>query len=127
MDIITHIPDLDAFRAECLALAEDGNPFFNYNGETITYKVAKIPVRYNTDFTQSVCLIRLVTQEEQDQFNALDTVNRIGICENKAYIFDSEEDENIYNTVYDQTPVTITDEDGNEHTHTPPQMIGVFA
>ena len=122
MDIITQIPNLDLFRAECQALAESGNKFFSYDGETLTYNVSQIPVKYNADFTQSVCLVRLVTVEEQEVFDALTTANRIGVCENKEYIFD-DGGEDIYNSVYDQTPVVIDD----ETTYTPPPMIGVFA
>ncbi len=126
MDIITHIPNLDLFRAECQALAENGNKFFSYDGESLTYNVSQIPVVYNSDYTQSVCLVRLVTEDEQDTFNALTTVKRIGICENNQYIFD-DGGEDIYNSVYDQSPIEITDEHGDIHTYTPPPMIGVFA
>jgi hypothetical protein len=122
MDIITHIHNLDLFRDECQALAEGGSKFFSYDGEALTYNVAQIPVVYNNDYTQSVCLVRLVTEDEQETFDALATVDRIGICENKEYIFD-DGGEVIYNTVYDQSPVIIDE----ETTYTPPQMIGVFA
>lgn len=122
MDIITYIPNLDLFRVECQALAESGNKFFSYDGEAITYNVSQIPVRYSDDGTQSVCLVRLVTAEEQEVFDALTTANRIGVCENKAYIFD-DGGEIIYNSVYDQTPIVI-DEDT---TYTPPSIMGVFA
>jgi len=122
IDIITHIPDLDLFRTECQALAESGNKFFSYDGETLTYNISQIPVVYNSDYTQSVCLVRLVTEDEQETFDALTTVERIGVCENKAYIFD-DDGEAIYNSIYDQTTVII-DEDT---TYTPPPMIGVFA
>ena len=122
MDIITYIPNLTLFRSECQALAESGNKFFSYDGETITYNVSQIPVIYSSDSTQSVCLVRLVTEDEQKTFNALTTVDRVGVCEDKVYIFD-DGGEAIYNSVYDQTPVII-DEDT---TYTPPPMIGVFA
>jgi hypothetical protein len=124
MDIITHIPDLNLFRAECKALAENDSKFFSYNSETktLSYNVAQIPVRYNADYTQSVCLVRLATKDEQEAFDALTTVNRIGICENKEYIFD-EGGKAIYDSVYDQSPVVID----KDTTYTPPAMIGVFA
>jgi len=33
----------------------------------------------------------------------------------------------LYDTVHDQTPQTITMEDGSTHTYTPPALIGAFA
>jgi hypothetical protein len=122
MDIITHIPNLDLFRAECKPLAGSGNKFFSYEDEKLTYNVSQIPVVYSSDYIRSVCLVRLVTEDEIEAFNALTTIERIGVCENNQYIFD-DGGEDIYNSVYDQTPVII-DEDT---TYTPPPMIGVFA
>ena len=122
VDIITYIPNLDLFRAECQALAEGGNKFFSYDGEALTYSVSQIPVVYSSDFGSSVCLIRLVTDDEQDTFDALTTVERIGICDNNVYIFD-DGGEAIYDSIYDQTPVDM----GDGYFYTPPPMIGVFA
>ena len=127
MDIITYIPNLDLFREECQALAESGNKFFNYNGETLVYNVSQIPVHYNKDGIRSVCLVRLTTEDEQDTFNALTTVERLGVCENKQYTFDSQTKEDTYNDAYDQTPIEINDKDGNIYIYTPQPMIGVFA
>ena len=120
IDIITYIPDLAAFRVECQAKAEAGNKFFTINDEVLTYNVAQIPVAYNGN--TSVCLVRLVTGEEIEEFDSLASCERIGICEDNAYIFDAG-GEDIYNTVYDQSPIVIDE----ETTYTPPQMIGVFA
>lgn len=123
MDIITYIPNLDLFRAECQTLAESGNKFFSYDGEKLTYNVSQIPVVYSSDYTQSACLVRLVTEDEQETFNTLTSIERLGVCENNQYIFDSQAQEDTYNSVYDQTPVIIDE----ETTYTPPPMIGVFA
>lgn len=123
IDIITYIPDLLAFRAECKAKADDGNKFFTFNDDVLTYNVAQIPVVYSGD--KSVCLVRLVTDEEVEEFDSLNSCQRIGICEDNTYIFD-DGGEVIYNEVYDQAPVT-TVIDGEEFTCTPPPMIGVFA
>ena len=123
--MITHIPNLDLFRAECLSKAENNNKFFYTDGESIHYNVSKIPVVYNEDRTQSVCLVRLTSKEEIDEFNSLSSCDRIGVCENKEYIFD-DDGEDIYNSVYDQSPKTYT-EDGTDYTYTPPKLIGVFA
>ena len=126
--MITHIPKLDLFRAECKALAEEENEFFSYNAETeeISYKVARIPVVYTDDLGSSVCLVRLITDDEIETFNALTTCDRIGTCEGNVYVFDSEAAEALYDSVYDQTPVNI-EVDGETITYTPPAMIGVFA
>lgn len=128
--IVAHIPDLTAFRAECKALAEQGNPFFDVDEDTgaVVYKIDKVPVVYSAEGTQSVCLVRLSSPEEIQQFNALDSVQRIG--EHRAgrstYDFD-EGGEAIYDSIYDRTPVTLISPDGVEIEITPPQLIGVFA
>lgn len=123
MDIITHIPSLDLFRAECQTLAESGNKFFSYDGEILTYNISQIPVVYSSDFGSSVCLVRLVTDDEQETFDALETIERLGVCEDKEYIFNSDNDKAIYDSVYDQTPVDM----GDGYFYKPPPMIGVFA
>lgn len=125
MDIITYIPDLNSFRAECKSKAEAGNKFFSINDGVISYNVDKIPVVYNEDYSQSVCLVRLVTDDEIGEFNSLTTCERIGICENDVYNFD-DGGEDIYNSVYNQTPKQFMI-DGKEYIHTPPKQIGVFA
>ena len=126
MDILTHISNLDLFRAECKSKAGEDNKYFSTDEDgNILYNVAKIPVVYSADLTQSVCLIRLVTDEEKDEFDTLTSCERIGICENSEYIFD-DGGEDIYNAIYDQTPVTVN-ADGDTSTYTPPALIGLFA
>lgn len=44
-----------------------------------------------------------------------------------AAVFADPDAAEIYNRVYDQTPTTSIDDDGIEHTHTPPQRFGAFA
>lgn len=116
IDIITYIPDLLAFRAEANTNAANGVHGFAVDEDgVITYNIAKIPVHYNG--LKSLCLVRLMSKEDIDVFDALVSCERIGVCEDGAYVFD-DGGEAIYNEVYDQTPT----ED-----YTPPQMIGVFA
>jgi len=124
IDIITYIPDLAAFRLEANANAQSGTHGFAFDDDdgTINYNVAKIPVHYNPDGVRSLCLIRLMTEKDEDVFNALASCEKIGECINKEYIFDAG-GEDIYNEVYDQTPVEL--DDGTFYT--PPAMIGVFA
>lgn len=127
MDIITYIPNLDLFRAECQALAEAGNKFFSYDGETLTYNISQIPVVYMPDYTQSLCLVRLLKEDEQETFDALTTIDRLGVCDNKEYIFNSDDDKATYEDARGALEYTYTYEDGNEQTAYKPYMIGVFA
>ena len=123
MDIITYIPDLDAFRLEAATNASNGVKGFSFNDDgAMSYDIAKIPVYYNSDGVRSICLIRLVTDLELKTFNSLVSCEKIGVCENKIYTFD-DGGEDIYNDVYDQAPVDL----GEGVMYTPPQMIGVFA
>ena len=120
IDILTYIPDLTAFRLEAKQNADNNTLGFSIDEDgNISYNISKIPVHYNADELRSVCLIRLVTQDEIDVFDSLQSCERIGVCENNSYIFD-DGGEAIYNDVYDQTPVII-DEDT---AYTPPSMIG---
>ena len=143
MDILTYIPNLDLFRAECKAIAEsdpletnaDGElvnksqKFFSYDEETkeISYNVSRIPVHYNDDYTKSVCLVRLSTEAEQEAFGELTTRGRIGGANAGQYVFDSVESKAIYDTIYDQTPIEIVIEGEQNIFYTPPAMIGLFA
>ncbi|MCP4987565.1 MAG: hypothetical protein GY928_16360 [Colwellia sp.] len=121
IDIITYIPDLTAFRVEATDNANNKILGFSFDEVgSLRYDLTKIPTRYSSDLTSSICLVRLASQDELDVFNNLDTCARIGICEDGEYIFDAG-GEVIYDSIHDQTPI-ITD-DG---TYTPPKMIGAF-
>jgi len=114
MDILTHIDDLNLFRAECMEKAESGNTFFTFNGDDISYNISKIPVRYNG--LKSVCLVRLTTDDEIEEFESLTSVENIGSHTkgDEDYTFkDGGKDK--YDSVYgeDQQQVAL--------------MIGVFA
>ena len=123
IDIICYIPDLIAFRLEAKANADNGIKGFSFDDDgSLSYSVSKIPVSYNADGVRSVCLIRLIDAQEVNIFESLTSCERIGVCENGAYSFD-EGGKDIYNDVYDQTPVEL--DDGTFYT--PPPMIGVFA
>ena len=149
MDIITYIEDLEAFREECAAKAEQGNEFFTieekpkeeteedilfdelepvevskFDGYEITYNVSKIPVVYSDNYEQSVCLIRLTTPQELAEFEDLESCVAIGECVGGEYIF-YDGGQEIYNEVYDQTPIEY-EEDGETFTFTKPEIIGVF-
>ena len=122
IDIITYIHDLNLFRKEAIECARNDTKGFSFDdGGSITYNICKIPVHYNGDGIRSLCLVRLLTQDEIGFFDSLKTCERIGVCENKTYIFD-DGGKAIYDDVYDQTPINTQD-----GTYTPPEMIGVFA
>ena len=123
IDIITYIPDLTAFRLEANTNAQAKSHGFTFtDGGDISYNVAKIPVHYNPDGIRSLCLIRLMTKEDEAVFNGLASCEKIGECINKDYIFDAG-GEDIYNEVYDQAPVDL----GGGEFYNPPKMIGVFS
>lgn len=121
IDIITHIPDLDAFRLEATGNAINGVLGFAIIDGLLSYNITKIPVYYGEN-NDSLCLVRLISDEELLVFSAMSSCSRIGTCEDNAYIFD-DGGKVIYDSVYDQTPVEL--EDGTFYT--PPLMIGVFA
>lgn len=125
MDIITYIPDLTAFRAEASSKANDNISGFVMDDGKVTYTVGKIPVHYSGN--ESLCLIRLNMQDEIDIFESMASCFRLGVCEGNSYIFDSSEDEAIYDRVYPRTPVVMTDTDGVEYTKVYPYKIGVFS
>lgn len=127
MDILTHIPDLTAFRAEALAHAGDeaspAKQWFSLDDEgTLSYSATKIPVHYSGN--ESVCLIRVA---DDSSLTHITTMNRLGVCEGGQYVFDSPEAQATYERLYDTKPRMVNDEEGNQMEYTPPYMIGVFA
>lgn len=113
IDVITYIPDLSVFRTEAEDNAKNKVHGFSFSDEGINYNVNKIPVYYNPDGVRSLCLVRLITEEDVKVFDSLSSCERIGVCENNAYSFD-QGGEGIYNDTYDKS---LDD----------PSMIGVFA
>jgi hypothetical protein len=127
IDLITYIPNVEEFRAEAQANAENNVLGFSIDDEgNLSYDVGKIPVFYHVDGKRTLSLIRLLNQDEVDVFDSLDTCQKIGVCENGEYIFDVGGQE-IYDSVYDRTAVEITDTDGNVRQYTPPTILGIFA
>ena len=124
MDIIVYIPNMINFRIEAKSNAESGIMGFSID-ETggVSYNVSKIPVVYSG--LESVCLIR-VNDDEKEVFDAMTTCFKLGECVNSEYVFD-EDCEEIYDSVYDQSPIIFTDEEGVDHSYIPPKMIGLFA
>ena len=127
IDLITYIPNVEKFRAEAQANAENNVLGFSIDDDdNLSYDVGKIPVFYHADGERTLSLIRLLNQDEVDVFDSIETCQRIGVCENGEYIFD-EGGQEIYDSVYDRTAVEITDIDGNVTEYIPPEMLGQFA
>lgn len=110
-DIILHIPDLEAFRAEGQSLALKRDPLFSFDDGSLVYNIEKIPVCYNGN--ESICLVKGLNSD----IERLASVERLGICVDKKYIFDTPECEVIYDRV--NGPL-----DGE---YVKPKVIGVFA
>lgn len=95
MDVITHVSDLTAFRAEALALADvDSSPFFTDDEGGLLYDCLKTPVHYLGN--ESLSLIRAV---DDSQLDGLVNIHRIGLCINNEYVFDSDADKATYDRV----------------------------
>lgn len=125
IDIITYIPNLTLFRVEANEKADQGNPFFSFTEDgTVLYNVSKIPVVYKD--LESVCLIRLIKDEEIEEFSSLTSCSRIGICTDGEYVFDSEAGKIIYESVYD-TKERMIEIDGEQISYKPPYNIGMFS
>jgi len=130
MDVITHVDDLEAFRAEAIALIGQTDELENVlvpqlsideNGDLI-YGVTKIPVLY--EGLESLTLIRIDSDDQLQYFNHM---VRLGECINGAYVFDDAAAQATYERVRGDSTVTYTDENGDEQTFNKPYMIGVFA
>ena len=91
-DIITHVPDLDIFRAEVA-----GSSLFYAENDSVTFTKTSVPVQYNGD--ESVCLIRL-NDSELIEFNSLTSIVSLGECVGGEYVFNNETDQLTYERVY---------------------------
>jgi hypothetical protein len=123
IDLITYVPDILAMGIEGVEIANNEshelNGLFTVDeGGTLTFNVAKIPVKYITG-NSSLCLCRGLTRE---QLSLSNTIQVIGECINNKYVFDSDESRSIYEDNYDRTTVIIDDVE-----YTPHYMIGVFS
>ncbi len=124
IDIITYIPDLTAFRFEAQQNAENGVLGFNFIDGKVEYNITKIPVAYKG--LSSVCLVRLVSVDEIDVFNKMESCEKIGVCENNRYIFD-DGGQDKYESVHDISDRKVKNGDGETITIKTPYMIGVFS
>lgn len=116
-DIIVYIPDLEVFRSESAKLAFNNDPLLSFIDGKLIFNVEKIPVKYNEN--ESICLVKILDSD----IDRLNSIERLGICVDKEYIFDSEECEAVYDRV--NGPLEFTDSYGEKHFK--PKIIGVFA
>lgn len=133
MDVITHVTNLDEFRAEAKQLAfavdEQGRKLVKdlyYNEETdeLIYGVSKIPVIYKEGTpVESITLIRAEDDSDLAHFNYM---VRLGKCVDGEYIFDTPEAKAEYERVHDTSSYVETAPDGSEVEVTKPYQIGVF-
>ena len=129
MDLITHVPDLQAMLTEAIAIQSDeDNALASYftideDGQGATFNVAKVPVVYSSS-GETLCLIRGITREIVESSNSIKV---LGECKNNEYIFDNEDCRAIYEANYNTVGYMIDDGEGGEVFHQPPYKIGVFA
>ncbi len=125
MDIITYIQDLSAFRVEALSKAESNTPGFSIDTDgNVNYNVTKIPVHYSGN--ESICIVRLINQEEKDSFNDMNSCKRLGVVEDLTAIFDNDECKDTYERVRGDRIVTVKSPDGSDIQIELPYLIGSF-
>lgn len=125
IDVITHCPDLDALRVELLAL---DHPLVSVSEEGEAHiNLPMTPVRYSIN--ESIALCRVGSLDELAPITGLVVLASAPAGGTAAFeaLFTDAAATATYNRVYDQTPITGTDEEGNSYSHTPPRIFGVFA
>ena len=88
------------------------------------FLIDKTPTVRNGD--ETIALVR-VHGDLQETLDALETEGVIQILGTWGEVKDDTDKKEIYDRVYPRLSVTYTDEEGNEHTHIPPEEIGRFA
>ena len=120
IDVISYCPDLEALRAELIAAH---SPYITEG----KFTVPMTPIRKVGD--ESITLLRVSDVALVEAVSGLQVLASAPAGGTAAFdvLFQDPEATAIYDRVYDQSPVTTTDEDGTEHTYTPPRIFGVFA
>ena len=117
-DVVTYVEDVSIFVIEITEkfperLSEDGK-----------FLVTKIPTVKHTSGTKSLCLVRCMTEQELTDLSSLTSLEVLGTYDE---VFADPIKLAKYDSIYDRTPYTYTDEEGNGYEVTPPDYIGVFA
>lgn len=117
-DVVTYCPDLEALKAELVELGsvdDEGNAIL---------PLTRTPIQYAAKGSQSLALCRFMDESEITALNHLQNLELLGTYEE---VFASPELMAKYTSVYDLSPITTTDENGEEVTYQPPEKFGVFA
>lgn len=123
IDAIVHIKDLSAFRVEANLLAESTDKRVKkLESGAIHFVPGKINVKYLGN--ESVCLVKF---PELNYIDDIEPMCILGVCINKQYIFNNDDDKLTYERVRGPLTATHTEEDGTITEYEKPYMIGVFA
>jgi len=124
-DYIFAVTDLAAFRVSLLAADSD---IVNTDWDGVaTIQSAVTMVKYNGN--QSVAIARINDCElaEMSKIPELELVGQAAVDFIKSYDDVVWSNESLYYSIHDITTVTNTDEDGVEHSYTPPKLHCIFA
>ena len=125
-DYIFAVTDLEGFREALLASDSDLVTTAEDSG-VATIQSATTMVHYNGN--QSVAIARLQLQALVDM-QGLAGIEMVGQASDmfiKKIDDVTWSNKDLYYSIYDITPRTFADEDGAEHTYTPPALHCVFA
>lgn len=126
LDVITYCPDLDALRAELLAA---DSPYITVDEETgkASFAVTMTPVQKRGK--ESIALLRVSDLSAVEAITSLQVLASAPAGGTAAFdaLFTDPDATAIYDRVYDQTPTTYVDDEGNTITTQPPRIFGVFA
>lgn len=120
-DYITYCADTTALATELEAVAPEK---INIDPESgaVSFNVPKTPTVRNGGET-----LALVRDMDGSLLALADQLSSLTVLGTYEEVFADAAKKEIYDRVYDQTPVILTDEDGVESTYTPPEKFGVFA
>jgi len=127
MDLITHVKDSKAFMAEVVAKLP---AYVIYNESTppiaVSVNITKTPTKRKLSDTLAV--VRVTAQELLD-IKSLTTITILAEVPMNGDLLKAMSKANraVYDAVHDQTPQTITLQDGTTYIYTPPALIGAFA
>jgi len=126
-DLITHTKDSKKFMTEVEAKFPE---YVIYDESTppvaVGVSITKTPTVRNA--TDTLAVIRVSASQLAD-IKALTTITILAEVSMDGDLLKAMTKANraVYDSIHDQTPQTITMEDGSTYTYTPPALIGSFA
>jgi len=126
-DLITHTKDSKKFMAEVEAKFPE---YVIYDESTppvaVGVSITKTPTVRN--LTDTLAVVRVSASQLAD-IKALATIAILAEVAMDGDLLKAMSKANraVYDSIHDQTPQTITMEDGSTYTYTPPALIGSFA